>query len=175
MIIVNNKLVAFIAEGNTEQAIIDVLLDHDALIYTRENVLQEEVIRCRIGKKFAKQYLNKSFGSKIHVYRILDSRVENFIVPKAYQPKISEITNLTTRPEIEMLFILLHNDYKKYTNGRYKKPSIFVKENYSDLKKVKSYEDNFQFWNSHYDDLIRVLKQYKSYHQNEATIADILR
>ncbi len=60
----NNELVAFIAEGNTEQAIIDVLLDHDALRCTRENVLQEEVIRCRNGKRFAKQYLNKSFGQK---------------------------------------------------------------------------------------------------------------
>lgn len=52
----NNELVAFIAEGNTEQAIIDVLLGHDALRCTQENVLQEEVIRCRNGKRFAKQY-----------------------------------------------------------------------------------------------------------------------
>lgn len=171
----NNELVAFIAEGNTEQAIIDVLLDHDALRCTRENVLQEEVIRCRNGKRFAKQYLNKSFGQRIHIYRILDSRSENFVVPKAYLLKISEVTNLTTRPEIEILFILLHNDYKKYTNGNYKKPSIFVKEHYHDLKKVKSYEDNFQFWNDHFDDLIRILKRYKSYHTNEDTLADLLK
>lgn len=44
----NNELVAFIAEGNTEQAIIDVLLDHDALRCTRENVVQEVIVQIKI-------------------------------------------------------------------------------------------------------------------------------
>ena len=44
----NDELVAFIAEGNTEQAIIDVLLDHDALRCTRENVLQEVIVQIKI-------------------------------------------------------------------------------------------------------------------------------
>lgn len=171
----SNELIAIITEGNTERAIIDVLLEHDALKFSRENMLQEEVIRCRNGKKFARQFLDKSFSQPIHIYRILDSRVENFNLPKAYERKISNITNLTTRPEIEILFVLYHDDYKKYTNNQNSKPSIYVKNNYKDLNKVKSYQDNFDFWNQNFEDLIRVLKRYKSYHPHDDTLVDLLK
>ena len=56
----------------------DILLDHDLLIFTREKMLEEEVIRCRDGKRFEEKYLRKGFLEKISVIRILDSRRENF-------------------------------------------------------------------------------------------------
>ena len=40
---------ACICEGSAENAIIDILLDYDLLIFSREEML-EEVIRCRDGK-----------------------------------------------------------------------------------------------------------------------------
>ncbi|KXI15702.1 hypothetical protein HMPREF3209_01698 [Lactobacillus crispatus] len=40
---------------------------------------------------------------------------------------------------------------------------------------MKSYDENYYFWNSHYDDLINVLKQYKQYHSSEKCIADLLK
>ena len=39
-------------EGSAERAIMDILLDNDLLIFTREEMLEEEVIWCREGKKF---------------------------------------------------------------------------------------------------------------------------
>lgn len=94
-----------------------------------------------------------------------------------YRKKISEIRNLHTRPEIEILDIIYHDDYQKYTNNFKSKlkPSEYVKKNYSDLKKVKSYDDNYEFWSQHFDDLINALKQYKKYHPDEDCIADILK
>lgn len=94
-----------------------------------------------------------------------------------YKKKVSEVVELRTRPEIEILDILYHQDYQRYTNN-YKskvKPSDFVKQYYHDLKSVKSYDENYYFWNSHYDDLINVLKQYKQYHSSEKCIADLLK
>ena len=41
---------ACICEGSAENAIIDILLDYDLLIFSREEMLEEEVIRCRDGK-----------------------------------------------------------------------------------------------------------------------------
>lgn len=35
-----------------EHAIMDILLDHELLIFSREEMIEEEVIRCREGKKF---------------------------------------------------------------------------------------------------------------------------
>ena len=57
----NNTLVAIIVEGNAEQAIVDVLLEHHALIFEREELLQEEVIRTRSASSFSKKYLNKRY------------------------------------------------------------------------------------------------------------------
>lgn len=43
---------ACICEGSAENAIMDILLDHGLLIFNREEMIEEEVIRCREGKKF---------------------------------------------------------------------------------------------------------------------------
>lgn len=41
-----------ICEGSAESAIMDILLDNGLLIFSREEMIEEEVIRCREGKKF---------------------------------------------------------------------------------------------------------------------------
>ena len=42
--------IACICEGSAETAIIDVLVDNNLLIFTREDMLEENVIRCRSAK-----------------------------------------------------------------------------------------------------------------------------
>lgn len=44
------KYKACICEGAAEAAIIDILVDNDLLIFTREEMLEEQVIRCRNAK-----------------------------------------------------------------------------------------------------------------------------
>ena len=51
------KYKACICEGAAESAIMDILLDYGLLIFSREEMLEEEVIRCREGKKFEEKYL----------------------------------------------------------------------------------------------------------------------
>ena len=98
------KIKACICEGAAEAAIIDVLLDNDLLIFQREEMLDEGVIRCRDGKTFETRYLRKGFNELISVIRILDSRRENFKLSKAYENKV-DVINVITAPEIEMLII----------------------------------------------------------------------
>ena len=43
----------------------DMLLVYVLLIVTREEMLEEEVIRCRDGKRFEEKYLRKDFLEKI--------------------------------------------------------------------------------------------------------------
>lgn len=82
------KIKACICEGAAEAAIIDVLLDNDLLIFKREEMLDESVIRCRDGKTFETRYLRKGFKEQISVIRILDSRRENFKLSKAYESQV---------------------------------------------------------------------------------------
>ena len=91
----------------------DILLDNDLLIFTREEMLEEEVIRCRDGKRFEEKYLRKGFLEKISVIRILDSRRENFKLSKAYEHKV-DVINVITAPEIEMLIIFNEDKYKEF-------------------------------------------------------------
>ncbi len=79
------KYKACICEGPAEEAIMDILLDNNLLIFAREEMLEEQVIRCREGKRFEERYLRKGFNGQISVIRILDSRRENFKLSRAYQ------------------------------------------------------------------------------------------
>lgn len=158
-----SKYVACICEGTAEQAVIEILLNENKLIFTYDNMLEGEVIRCRNAKKFEAQYLRKGFNEKITILRILDSRRENFNLSKAYVDKIDAI-NIITAPEIEMLVIFnegKYNDYKK--SG--KKPSEFCKS-YLKYHNVKDSEF-LKVYFKDVDSLVSAIKDIGEYQKSE--------
>lgn len=169
-----SKYVACICEGAAEKAIMDLLIDNDRLIFSRRDLLDEEVLRCRSGKKFEEKYLRKGFTDKITVFRILDSRREKFQISKAYIHKI-DVVNVITAPEIEMLIILNEGEYMDFKKSK-KKPCEFCKEDLglSSVKSTKFVEDYF----SNIETLVYAICEYKrvSRIQNgEYTLADLLK
>lgn len=165
---------ACICEGSAENAIIDILLDYGLLIFDREELIEEKVIRCRDGRKFEEKYLRKGFKYKISIIRILDSRRENFKISKAYVGKV-DIINVVTAPEIEMLIIFNENKYKDFKKSG-KKPSVFCKE---DLKmaEVKAYD----FVRGYFNNPKTLVDAIKKYHEmskvpkGEYTLLDLLK
>lgn len=152
-----SKYGACICEGTAEEVIVDKLLEADRLIFTREALLENELIRTRGAAAFEQRYLRKGYQEKITVLRILDSRRERFKVSKAYEHKIAAVYNVITAPEIEILIILNEGRYDAYKRSR-KKPSDFCKE---DLKmgNAKSRE----FVNNYFSDvncLIAAIREY---------------
>ena len=107
------KYKACICEGAAESAIIDILLEHELLIFPREEMIEEKVIRCRSAKRFEQKYLRKDYVNKISIIRILDSRKENFNLSKAYKNKV-DVINVITAPEIEMLIIFSKDEYTRF-------------------------------------------------------------
>lgn len=168
------KYKACICEGSAENAIMDILLDNDFLIFTREEMLEEEVIRCRDGKRFEEKYLRKGFLEKISVIRILDSRHENFKLSKAYEHKV-DVINVITAPEIEMLIIFNEDKYKEFKKSG-KKPSDFCKEDLR-MPSVKSYSFVKDYF-SNPDILLAAIKKYheiSKIRKGEYTLLDILK
>ena len=53
------KYKACLCEGSAEEAVIDILVDNDLLIFTREEMLEERVVRCRNAKRFEERFLRK--------------------------------------------------------------------------------------------------------------------
>lgn len=165
--------VACICEGSAEQSIIKLLLNQNRLIFTWDDLLEGEILRCRNAKKFEEQYLRKRFSDKITVLRILDSRRESFKVSKAYASKI-DIVNVITAPEIEMLIIFAEGRYDEYKKSK-KKPSTFCKEDLR-ISNVKS----AQFVESYFADieiLISAIHEYRrisNIQRGEYALADLL-
>jgi len=151
-----NGYIACICEGSTEQAIMELLLDNNKLIFSNEQLLEEKIIRTRGAQAFEKSYLRKGFNEKITILRILDSRKENFKLSKAYKDKITVI-NIITAPEIEMLIIFNESKYDEFKKSKMK-PSDFCKINLK-FSKVKGYD----FVKDYFSDINQLLKSIYEY------------
>ncbi|MFD1988666.1 hypothetical protein ACFSGI_01600 [Paenibacillus nicotianae] len=170
----SNYLIACICEGSFEQAIIEILLEHDQLIFSIDQLLEKEVLRCRKAANFQNRYLDKAMNKPIKVYRILDSRNENFKLSKPYAKKV-EIINIITAPEIEMLIIHAENKYNEYSRSRMK-PSEFVISALK-MRSVKTYDFAKNYF-SNIDQLLDAIQQYHSkanLPKNELTLKDLLK
>lgn len=165
---------ACICEGAAESAIIDILVDNDLLIFSRREMLDESVIRCRSAKRFEERYLRKGFDDQISVVRILDSRREEFRLSKAYAHKI-DVINVITAPEIEMLIIHNEGAYEQFKRSG-KKPSDFCKIDLR-MHDVKSYDFVKEYF-SDPDTLVRAIKEYRrtaNIPNGEYTLLDLLK
>lgn len=169
-----SKYKACICEGSAEEAIIDILVDNGLLLFSRSEMLDECVIKCRSGKRFEERYLRKGFDGKISVIRVLDSRKENFRLSKAYEHKV-DVINVITAPEIEMLIIIAEGKYDDYKQSG-KKPSEYCKI-VLHLHYVKTYD----FVSSYFSDpdiLVSAIKEYRRLSKipkGEYTLIDLLR
>ena len=170
-----SKYKACICEGGAETAILDLLLDQNKLIFSRDELLEGEILRTRKGKEFETRYLKKDFSGKITVYRVLDSRRENFKISKAYQNKV-DIINVITAPEIEMLIICNEGKYKDFEKRKNMSPSEYCKSilRYKDVKSVSFVKEYF----SDIAVLERSLHEYRKIskrRKNERTLWDLLK
>ena len=165
-------LIACLCEGSMEEAIIEILLDNNRLIFEREQLLEEEILRCRSAKNFERDYLNKTTKSKITVYRILDSKKENFKLSGPYLKRVT-VVNIITSPEIEMLIIHAEGKYDDYVRKRMK-PSDYVKLHLK-MSDVKSYEFAKKYFKD-VDVLVDAIQQYKQKSAiKSGTLADLLK
>lgn len=166
--------VACICEGSAEQAIIELLLEKNRLIFDKNQLIEGEIIRCRDARSFEKKYLNKEFLDKITIVRVLDSRREKFNLSKVYLDKIN-VVNIITAPEIEMLIVIKENKYTQFKNANIK-PSEFCKINLK-MKNVKRYEFVREYF-SNIEELLECICEYKrlsKINKGEFTLWDLIK
>lgn len=172
----SDKLIACIVEGTAERVIINKLLDDNRLVFSRVDLLDQELLRCRSARQFEDRYLGKSFKSKVSIYRILDSRTEEFKLRKLYANKV-DVINVITAPEIEILVIIKENKHADFLKYKSKlKPSEYCKQILK-MPNVKS-KEFLEAYFSDLDELVRVVKEYKRLHRvqnNEWCMADLLK
>jgi hypothetical protein len=166
--------VACICEGASERAIVDLLLENHKLVFDREQILENETLRCRSPREFEKRHLNLEHIKPVHVLRILDSRRERFNLGKEYQAQ-AKVYNVITAPEIEMLIIINENKVDDFRKSNIK-PSAYCKGTlgYTEVK-------NYDFVRKYFSDvatLIRCIIEYKRISRipnGEYTLCDLLK
>jgi len=157
---VSEVFYACICEGAAEEVVINILLDAQKLKFSREDLLEEKVIRCRMAKKFEEHYLRKHFNKKLTILRILDSKNENFKLREIYRKKV-DVIDVVTSPEIEMLVIINEGKYEEYQ--KYKstlRPSEYCTDKLG-MKSVKNSKFLYMYF-SDVDKLVNAIKIYKS-------------
>ena len=118
-----------ICEGAAEETIMNLLLDHDCLCFTRDNLVGHSITRKRKASVIEREYLQRGYTKPVVILRILDSRSENFRLRPVYQERYP-VYNIYTRPEIETLLIISEGAYDKYIRSKKSslKPSLYCKE-----------------------------------------------
>lgn len=170
----SSSLIACICEGGAETAIMDILLDNDLLIFTREQMIEESVLPRIKVKEFERRYLRMAYDQKIIILRVIDSRREQFNLSKAYRCQV-DVINVITAPEIEILVIASKKKYDEYCRSGLK-PSDYCKSVLG-IKDVKS-TDYIKEYFEDSDFLIDSIKEYHRVHKqkkNEASLYDLIK
>ncbi len=171
----STSLIACICEGGAETAIMDILLDNNLLIFTREQMIEESVLPRTSVKEFEQRYLRMAYDQKILILRVIDSREERFNLSKAYRCQV-DVINVITAPEIEILIIASKKMYDEYCRSGIRKPSDYCR-NTLGIKRVKSPA----FIKEYFGDagfLINSIKEYHRVHKQkngEASLYDLIK
>lgn len=170
--------IACMCEGGAEDAIINILLDHELLCFSRSQLLDEDKLirRCKV-REFEKLYLRQAYDKKITVIRVLDSKGEKFRLNRAYQHQVDKVIDIITAPEIEILLIIAAGKYQDYSKrSSDMKPSVYCKQ-FLKMKKVKKPAFVFDYF-SDIEKLLNAIKEYDRLHKKrdgELSLADLLK
>ncbi|MCR3906908.1 MAG: hypothetical protein NUK62_07805 [Tenericutes bacterium] len=172
------EIIVCICEGSAETAIIEILLDHEFLIFNRDQLLDHEILpqTYRNPKNFKRDYLNRQFkeDDELQVYLIID-RPTTFKIKEPISIKLS-IEQIITRPEIEILYIISVGKYDEYTRKYSSKlsPPEYIRQVLK-KKNIKKYD----FIKEHFNDislLIQTISKYKKYkRKNGKNLFDLIK
>lgn len=137
-------------EGPNELEIIRMLLEHDKLIFTEDDLLNLVPYHARqiASNPTVKAALNLYHG-EVKVLRIGDKLNDELKIPKEYKGKIKGIEKYCTKPELEMLLIIsegLNSDFEKEKSK--KSPKSFSKENV--VYNRTRYDNSTAFYRDYY-------------------------
>lgn len=131
------RYVACICEGSAERAILYLLLDADKLIFNRDKLIDNEIIKDRKAESFERKYLGKEFEEKTPEIEMLIIFNEN---------KYTDFKKLkNVKPSDYCKSKLKYKNVKTYD---------FVKDYFDDidklLKAIKEYKSKSQIKKGEY-------------------------
>lgn len=171
-------------EGSNELAVVNILLENDALIFTEDDLLGLTPYHARQIKNNTQVQtaLSMYFGNDVLVMRIGDKQTDRLLIPADFKEKICETVKYCTLPELEMLLIISEGFVREYEKVKSSvRPKAFAKEHIR--CGGRRYDNSSQFYRDYYGPdcgkLISAIWEYKrirvSHRKDELYLADILK
>lgn len=156
-------------EGNNELTIVNLLLDADRFLFTRNDLLGLVPYHARqIKSSSIVRLALEQYNNKVEVLRIGDILSDLLVIPDEYLSLISSVSKFCTKPELEILLIINEGRYNEYTKlkaGSHKiSPKSFCKANI--IYGHTQYDNSSDFYRRYYGKRIDLLvNNIKTYHQ----------
>ena len=177
--------ILLMCEGQNEEVLLNCLLNANALIFTRDDLIGRRPYPIRqLSHPTIKTEL-KHYGEPVKVYRIGDKQTDKLPIPKDLKNIVSssQIYKYCTKPEMEMLLILNEGLEKEYEKVKtLESPKIFAKKNIK--YNGRKYDQSSEFLEMYYggdnvENLILNIRKYKNYKKqhskDELYLADFLK
>lgn len=176
--------ILLMCEGPNEEAVMNILLDSQALIFNKSDLIGIKPYHIRnLNHPIIRQEL-KLYGKPVKIYRIGDTQNDSFSIPEELKGIVlkKNIYRFCTKPEIEMLLILNESLEKKFEKVKSTmKAKDFAKQNviYNGHRYNQSTEFFYEYFGGkNVKKLISSIKRYRSYKKhkkNELFLDDLLK
>ncbi len=143
--------ILLMCEGQNEEVLLNLLLDANALCFTRNDLIGRRPYPIRqLSNPTIKSEL-KHYNQPVKIYRVGDKQSDKLTIPSDLKSIVSnkEIYKYCTKPELEILLILnegLEKEYEKVKS--FQSPKVFAKKNIK--YNGKKYDQSSEFLKEYY-------------------------
>ncbi len=169
-------------EGPNELSLMNLLLDEERLVFTRDDLLD---LRPFHARQLTSPHLLPTlthYHGDFFVYRIGDTLSDRLKVPSELSSRIRGDRKFCTKPELEILLVIAENKTRDFEKEKSKKsPKEFCKEHL--CFRGRRYDNSTEFFEDYFAGrvglLVHAIKEYKRTHKkhkrDEGFLADLLR
>ena len=151
-------------EGKNEEALVNLLIDNNKLILTREDLIGRKPYNVRQLTHPVIKTEIKHYNDEIIVYRIGDKQSDEVKVPldlKDYVSK-SRIFKFCTKPELEILLIINEGMLKDYNKSRLTPKQYALKNiKFNGRKYDQSTDFLINYYEKRVNNLVNNISEYK--------------
>lgn len=170
-------------EGSNELEVMKILLQHNCLKFTSDDLLGLVPYHARqIKTSGIVQTVLNIYPGEVAILRIGDTLNEKLQIPKKYQEKIISVEKYCTKPELEMLLIISEGLSKEFEKVKsQEKAKSFAKQNVKLGR--RAYKNDTDFYTAYYggnpqklvDSILQYRHQKGSHNKDEHYLAELLK
>lgn len=175
-----------LCEGPNELAVVQMLLEADCFVFSRDDLLGLRPYHARqIDKSSAVKLELNIYSGSVKVLRIGDVMSDKLKIPAQYTGKIVAVEKYCTKPELEMLLILaehLEREFEKVRAGKNRvSPKDFCKAHvqYNRKRYNNSTQFYYDYFGSDISKLVSAIRAYRglqgAHKKDEGYLADLLK